>query len=112
MISEACQRVPNTQSSKKSIVNEHRKTPKNVHWTYIRKLNDTHLSKITETVVSGIFIDNQGDVLHRFRTEPTSHDESVLGGEKPLLQVVIRRSAHKIENCVNIVGDATALMSF
>ena len=43
--------------------------------TYVRELNYAHLSEVTKAVVSSIFIDNQGDVLHRFGAEPASHVE-------------------------------------
>ena len=41
--------------------------------TYICKLNGPKLSKIRKTIVGGIFIHNDGDVLHRLGTEPFRH---------------------------------------
>lgn len=41
--------------------------------TYICELDDSKSSKISETIVGSVFIDNQGDILHRFRTEPARH---------------------------------------
>ena len=42
--------------------------------TYIRKLNDSELAKIGQTVMRRIFVHNQGDILHRFGAKPTRHD--------------------------------------
>mmetsp|Transcript_45264 Transcript_45264/g.67240 ORF Transcript_45264/g.67240 Transcript_45264/m.67240 type:complete len:279 (+) Transcript_45264:1406-2242(+) len=44
----------------------------------ISKLNDTLVTKISQTIMSSIFVDNQRDILHRFTTKPTSHDEMIL----------------------------------
>lgn len=41
--------------------------------TYIGKLDRSQLSKIRETIMSRIFIDNEGDVLHWLGTEPFCH---------------------------------------
>ena len=41
--------------------------------TYIRELNNGELSKVGETVMGSILIDNEGDILHRLRTEPAGH---------------------------------------
>lgn len=42
--------------------------------THIGKLNRRELSQISQTVVSGIFIHNEGDVLHMLGAEPPRHD--------------------------------------
>jgi len=39
----------------------------------ISKLDYSEPSKISEAIMSGILVDNQGDILHRFRTEPARH---------------------------------------
>jgi len=43
--------------------------------TYIGKLEDTQLPKVSETVMCCILVDNEGDILHGFGTEPLGHDE-------------------------------------
>jgi hypothetical protein len=45
--------------------------------THVSELNDAHLSKVRQTVMRGIFVHNQRNVLHRLGTKPTSHDEGM-----------------------------------
>lgn len=41
--------------------------------TYVGELNNANLSEVSETIVRGIFVHNDGDVLHRLRTKPFRH---------------------------------------
>lgn len=47
--------------------------------TYVGELNNTKASEVSQTTVSSVFVDNQGDVLHRLRTEPLRHLDVVSG---------------------------------
>jgi hypothetical protein len=41
--------------------------------TYITELNYTQLSEVGQTVMCGILVHNEGDILHGLGTEPASH---------------------------------------
>jgi hypothetical protein len=41
--------------------------------TYITELNYTQLSEVGQAVVCGILVHNEGDILHGFGPEPSSH---------------------------------------
>jgi hypothetical protein len=41
--------------------------------TYISELNDPHLAEFGKTVMSGILVYDEGDILHRLGTEPSGH---------------------------------------
>ena len=41
--------------------------------TYICELENSELSKVRQTVVRGVLVHNEGDILHRLRTEPLRH---------------------------------------
>ena len=41
--------------------------------TYIGELNNSQLSEVTQAVMGSVLIHDEGDVLHRFRTEPLRH---------------------------------------
>jgi len=41
--------------------------------THISKLNYTQLAEVSQTVVRRILVHNEGDILHRLGTKPTSH---------------------------------------
>jgi len=41
--------------------------------TYISKLNGSNLTEVDQAIMRSIFIHNEGDILHRFGTEPSRH---------------------------------------
>lgn len=60
--------------------------------TYVGELDHTQLAEIGKTIMSGVFVHNQGDILHRLGTKPFCHLESGIAaaaeaGEKPKLSV-------------------------
>ena len=65
---------------------------------YIGELDDTKATKFGKAIVSSIFVHNQGDILHRFRTEPTSHGERGFAGLDRSYRRGIMRERRKTES--------------
>ena len=44
-----------------------------VRSTYVGELNDAEATEVSEAIVGGILVDNEGDVLHLLGAEPLHH---------------------------------------
>jgi hypothetical protein len=43
--------------------------------TYISELDNGKSSEVSKTIMGSVLINDEGDILHRLRTEPTRHGE-------------------------------------